>query len=134
MSGWMGTRSSKMIWTVGIYNGLKKIDKQIAREKAMKRGGWTLSSSSSKTSSKKEEPYKSTREKRKEEEEELKEQIFDFLMYHDDESFLCSEICEQTGLATTQKILSCCNKLVKEGKAIKITPEKGASRFQYGDY
>ena len=33
MAGWMGSRSSKMIWTCGIYNALKKVDKEIAKSK-----------------------------------------------------------------------------------------------------
>ena len=126
MSGWIASRSSKMIWTVGIYNGLKKIDNQIAREKAMKRGGWESSSSSKK------EPYKSPKERRKEEMEELKEQIRDFLMDNEDKSFLGSEICEYLG-NTSGKVIACYLELVKEGKITKITPEKGASRYQYKD-
>ena len=33
MAGWMGSRSSNMIWTCGIYNALKKVDKEIAKSK-----------------------------------------------------------------------------------------------------
>ena len=126
MSGWIASRSSKMIWTVGIYNGLKKIDNQIAREKAMKRGGWESSSSSKK------EPYKSPYEKRIEEMKELKEQILDFLMENEGTSFLGTEISMYLE-NTAQKVIVCCVELAKEGKITKITPEKGASRYQYKD-
>ena len=125
MSGWISSRSSKMIWTVGIYNGLKKIDNQIAREKAMKRSAWWESSSSSKK-----EPYKSPYERREEEMKELKEQILDFLMANEGISYLCSEIAMYLE-NTTQKIIVCCVKLEKEGKITRITQEKGASRFMY---
>ena len=132
MSGWISSRSSKMIWTVGIYNGLKKIDNQIAREKAMKRSNWWESSSSSKTSSSssKKEPYKSPSQRREEEMKELKEQILDFLMANEGISYLASEIAMYVE-STTQKIMICCVKLEKEGKITRIAQEKGASRYMH---
>ena len=125
MSGWIASRSSKMIWTVGIYNGLKKIDNQIAREKAMKRSAWWESSSSSKK-----EPYKSLYERKEEEMKELKEQILDLLMGNEGISFSGSEIAMYLE-NTSPIVMACCVKLAKEGKITRITPEKGASRYLY---
>ena len=45
MAGWMGSRSSDMIWTVGIYNALKKVDKEIAKTKKERSASFTSSAS-----------------------------------------------------------------------------------------
>ena len=45
MAGWMGSRSSDMIWTVGIYNALKKVDKEIAKTKKERSTSFTSSAS-----------------------------------------------------------------------------------------
>ena len=45
MAGWMGSRSSKMIWTCGIYNALKKVDKEIAESKKEHSASFTPSAS-----------------------------------------------------------------------------------------
>ena len=45
MAGWMGSRSSDMIWTVGIYNALKKVDKEISKTKKERSTSLTPSAS-----------------------------------------------------------------------------------------
>ena len=45
MAGWMSSRSSDMIWTVGIYNALKKVDKEIAKTKKERSTSFTSSAS-----------------------------------------------------------------------------------------